>query len=122
MFGSGGGFGLTRGLRNWDRPETRPDKQSYANLSHALLLDRATIEALYTKQPIRRDHYFYLKIIYAAMKRPVERIFVRINEPVDGPENFSSLWWELAFRMEPDLATEIAPSVAESEILAYISV
>ena len=93
MFGSGGGFGLTRSLPNWDRPETRPDKQSYANLSQALLIDRATrvLEALYTKQPIRRDHYFYLKIIYAAMKRPVERIFVRINVPVDGPENFSSL-------------------------------
>ena len=91
MFGSGGGFGLTRSLR--DRPETRPDKQSYANLSQALLLDRATkvLEALYTKQPIRRDHYFYMKIIYAAMKRPVERIFVRINEPVDGPENSSGL-------------------------------
>ena len=100
MFGSGGGFGLTRSLPNWDRPETR-DKQSYANLSQALLIDRATrvLEALYTKQPIRRDRYFYLKInryfylkiIYAAMKRPVERIFVRINVPVDGPENFSSL-------------------------------
>jgi hypothetical protein len=32
---------------------------------------------------------------------------------VDGPE-------ELAFRMEPDLATGIAPS-AESEILGYMS-